>query len=792
MRASASTVARDLRLRLLTLTALAALLTAAFVSLTPAQAQTPPEDLAIALSLAGDAGEVAPGSTIQVRLELSYGGARRAAGLSVSGGALSASDGYRWANGDGSVPIPSQQPGAVDRSTAAIAPRGATGQALATGDARGRFHASAWDGRTLAARILPTTGVDPQIVIYDTSTSPATYRASVANPIADRNGSADRFGTGHNDVLSPDLAALAVWQENADTAWLFVGAEAARDEGLEEIGALYIYELSYAANGALSIGEPHTLQPPANEYSNRVSGSAARYGSNVAISADGSTLVVGARRMNHVGALYVYTRPSAGWSALDYASGVKVTPVAVPSWGAAETRPFDPAVAAECNTYCRRVTANVTGPLPDTHPIEGARFGVGKLGISADGATIAVGAHAKVYPDDTPAGRFSGGAQRGEVFIFTAPAGGWGNTRAVSGTEIWAGEDASAFNPALHYSPGPNRRVTAPTARLRPSPWAGAAAENFGSAVDISADGSVVAVASGTPRPLNTNEPIDSSAAYIFERRGRVWSDGTAPTAKFTLDAAARSWGAWGMELNAAGDTLLIGQRIWGYGQGRTIVIERAAGGWADVSAGLGDNGGLPPTSSLGQIALPFRDSNSTNEFGAPLYQLNGGGLAISATGHQFAYDHPGEIWLYRNADDRCVTTAGSDDDGSATVCAISFDNGRITIPADAGGSFTISAELTVGGQTLSDKLTVSVAAAAAEDDPAAALSSRAPNAFSTWQGQGSTTAAALQEALGGAVSAILLWQDGRWTAYGLADGNEIPGSTDFTIRPNATLWLGG
>ena len=795
MRLSASVAALVFRLRLVALVALAGVVCAALVSLAPAGAQGPPDDLALALRLAGEGGEVEPGATIQVRAELRHGGGRVGGGIGVSRGELSVSGSYRWGNGRSSVAIPIQQVGVggdgVDQASDALLARDAEGRVLTVEDeVRGRLQAAAWDGRTLAARVLPTGGVTPQILIYDTSTTPATYRATVRNPgLPERHGSADRFGSGHNDVISPDIAAVAVWQEDADTAWLFVGAEATRDGGTEEIGALHIYELRYAANGALTVGDPTTLQPPASEYSNRASGNAARYGSNVAVSADGSTLVVGARRMNHVGALYVYDRPSGGWDALTYARGVKVTPVAVPSWGTADARPFDATSAADCDAWCRSVTANATGPLPDNHAMEGTRFGVGKLGISADGSTIAVGALAKIYPDDTPAGRFSGGVQRGEVFIFTEPSGGWANAPAVSGTEIAAGENASAFDPSVNYSPGPTRRVTAPTATLRPSRWAGAAAENFGSAVDISADGAVVAVTSGTPRPTNTHEPVDNAAAYIFQRSGRAWTNTSAPTAKFTLDPADRFWGAWGMDLNNAGDTLLIGQRVWNGNRGRALVFTRSAGGWADIASGLGDRSVVPATPSGWQLTLPVSGASSAGEFGAPLYQLNGNGLAISATGHQYGYDRAGEIWIYESTDDRCATAIG--EESTTTTCEVVIDDGRIRIPASApGGSFTITAQLTANGRVLRDTLTVTVAGGAPAADLAASLSSPAADALSTWQGEQATTASALLAALGGDVRAILVLQGSRWVAYGRVNGGEIPGSVDAAVPPGARLWL--
>ncbi len=73
---------------------------------------------------------------------------------------------------------------------------------------------------------------------------------------------------------------------------------------------------------------------------------------------------------------------------------------------------------------------------------------------------------------------------------------------------------------------------------------------------------------------------------------------------------------------------------------------------------------------------------------------------------------------------------------------------------------------------------------------PAGWLSHTRPNEYSAWLGEQEITASELLASLE-KLQAILLWRDNAWTRYGVAAGQEIPGSMDFQIRLGDVLWLG-
>ena len=731
------------RAALVALGSLAALLAAAVFALTPAGAQSPDDDpsgFAFNISLAEDSDNIVPpGGAMTVAATVTYSGAPPNARdaradekytVSVSEGSLQIAGGQRWEDrGRTGRTIADLDFGGgegVDEWSDGLVPVDTNGNALPN-SVLGGFHASAWDGRTMVTRVVPAND-QPSVQIYDTSTNPPTFKAQLQDP-SSRSGWHERFGTGRDDGLSPNVNPVAVWHETPSVAWLFIGSEGYNDEGSGSNrlgGGVHIYKLTYDDDGELTVGtsatDPaKTLAPPRTETTNRRDGGTpsnsgnrrALYGSSLAISADGSTLAVVAKQINHVGALYVYTRPSSGdWDDITYAEGVKVTPVVVPSWGTGASRPFTPGADSTCNAYCRLVTAH---ERREGRPSSGAtadyantQFGVGQIGISADGSVIVVGAPAKQYANDTAANEFSGGVDNGEVYVFEAPAGGWSSAEDVttSRTPIASNAAAASFDPANNYSPGPNKRIEAPTATLRPRAMYtsdAAEAENFGMAVDVSADGSTIVVSSGIPRTTSVGtagggEAVNNDpAVYIFERSGSGWSSTTSPTAKYTI-GDNRRWAAWGLQISAEGDTVIFGQTpYWSPNRGRAVVLKEDSG-WPSFDFTI-RAGEFPRTATHYEIRQPFVNDPAypaqSEWFGVPLYDLQGNRLAISATGHTNRNNHPGKVWIFESNIGGCTTRLL---DGVRTnTCQLDVGNGRIVIPPGTPeGTFTISGSMKI------------------------------------------------------------------------------------------------
>ncbi len=96
----------------------------------------------------------------------------------------------------------------------------------------------------------------------------------------------------------------------------------------------------------------------------------------------------------------------------------------------------------------------------------------------------------------------------------------------------------------------------------------------------------------------------------------------------------------------------------------------------------------------------------------------------------------------------------------------------------------------TAGNVRLITTAEVAPAEPAAPANPADSLSRKMPNDYSSWLGEGTTTASALLDGLGDGFSAILLWYNGAWLRYGVVDGRPVPGQSNFEVRPGAILWL--
>ena len=119
--------------------------------------------------------------------------------------------------------------------------------------------------------------------------------------------------------------------------------------------------------------------------------------------------------------------------------------------------------------------------------------------------------------------------------------------------------------------------------------------------------------------------------------------------------------------------------------------------------------------------------------------------------------------------------------DGQASVTYEVISAGRASVRVSAGEA---------GEVRLITTTAPTPAAPPAPTNPADSLSPRMPNEYTTWLGAGTTTASALLDGLGEGFSSILLWHEGKWLRYGIADGQLIPNSINFQVTPGAILWL--
>ncbi len=707
------------------LLALGALLGGALLTLGPAGAQEPgePAGLRLTLELVEDSDNVVQaGQTIEVRSQVRFEASGRT--LSLSAGELRISGALNWEAQIGSrLPLPTNETLSSTSFPVLISDDDITGQLNPSTPlpAGSSLRLLAYDGDTIAARAFgrDQTRYNDQtdehpIYVFKASTGEQLARI-IDLPRASHRSCRFDLGnsgcpTGRNHRWSWGRAnddntgsAVAVWQQDDDTAWMFVGwpragAYTADGYNRNDMGALVIFEIDYSAD-PVTVIERHRIRVPSMAelrsrgnpglYASEIP-DLAYYGVSVAVSADGSTLAVGAHRMHDVGAVYVYTRPTGGWRASfgGWNGAVRVSPVVIPPWGdVASERPFEPQAASTCDAYCRSVSSFM-GDVDDDSTTAHALFGY-YLALSADGSVLAVSAPEKRFSSTRAAGsgQFRGGRSRpkhGEVFVFTAPTGGWSATPnyKTGRTELGYSADASSFSQSSHYNSGPNKRVQAPAWSFS-FDWSSNRAYHLGERLALSPDGTTLAASDRINDAVNIFQ-VDSPSD---------WASGpTAPSAQITgVDDGGR-WGGFGFSRDNA--RLALGDPTYSTNQGRVLFFSRLFdGSWIDADASSA-------------TALLGPNARAQARYGRALaWNLNGDLLAVSATeGPQpSAWNSsdnvgPGRIWT-QSSPIACPIESRTEggETTETVVCGLDLGDTSIVIPPGArDGTFTISGTATV------------------------------------------------------------------------------------------------
>ncbi len=299
------------------------------------------------------------------------------------------------------------------------------------------------------------------------------------------------------------------------------------------------------------------------------------FGSSVAISSDGSTVVVGASGVSGgTGAAYVFVRPGGGWA-----------------------------------------DAHETAELTASDGVARDRFG-SSVAASSNGSTIAVGA------DEAHHSGNSNGP--GAVYVFTSPNGWSSSTQAAKltasdgaaydglgagvgvsgdGTMVVAGAPNNGFNTVTQTYGAGAAYVFATT-----NGWAshsqtklttGGSGDQMGASVSTSSDGSAVAV--GAPQGLTTT---GHGVAYVFVQSSGNWSGPVTLTAS---DGANGDELGDSIAISGDGSTLVAGAPGAAAGAGaayvfikQTVILNmvistiwKSYNGGAKLTASDGDAGGL-------------------------------------------------------------------------------------------------------------------------------------------------------------------------------------------------------
>ena len=349
----------------------------------------------------------------------------------------------------------------------------------------------------------------------------------------------DQFGFAL--ALSADGSTLAIGADGEGSVATGLGGNEA-DNSAPASGAVYLFARQ---GGAWS-------QSDYVKASNTVAGD--RFGRSLALSADGRRLAVGALNQGNGGAAYVFERNATGWvqTALLKASNEDVN-----DWfGHALALSADGATLAVAAREEASAASGVNGDQSDdstaaagavyvfarsdmgvwsqeayvkaSNPGSLDRFGHA-LAISADGATLAVGA----FGEDSAAAGIDGDQaseaanSSGAAYVFVRDAAAWVQQAYLKASNTGA-------------------------------------SDSFGLALALSADGRALAVGayneSGNARTVNgaqdNDQASESGAVYLFTRDGSSWAQRAYVKAP---DNRARDHFGQSVSLSADGSTLLVG-----------------------------------------------------------------------------------------------------------------------------------------------------------------------------------------------------------------------------------------
>lgn len=678
------------------LAAAALLALAAALALAPHSSATPPDDLELILSLSNDADNVVPpDSTINVAASLRHSGIGE--NIEIDGGTLRTAGNYEFEGaGRARVSIAEQQVGAAPWR----------GSGAAFGDRFGAFGGAILDGDTFFIKSLKgefAHGIwftsDGKFYVYDV---PSRTEVAIVDPPAGASGNA--WGRG-----------FAAYMEDADTGWIFVGSYkdtvtvagaqcgafrrnaqnrrywANLGTQCEETGRLYIYKYDKSASDPddWTVELAATITPSAADASYRETATRAAktsmFGIDVKLSDDGETLVVGSPRMDIIGAMLVFSKPSStgSWGDLTYANGVKLSPTTVPAEQTIELG----STAAKIKSY---------GGHRWSTGRDGSAFGE-QVQISGDGSVIASGTFKKRHNDNNQlySTNCSGDClDVGEVTVFVRPSGGWAAD-------------------------------TSPNARLFVTPEVNQ--QRLGQYLAISHDGATIA-ASAAQRPQPT--PDWPGKVFLWNRPSGGWT-ADITGAHATLTAAdgrnGDQFGHIGTDFNHDGSRLVVSNHKY-------QDADRAASdtGSENSNAGFfgrawlfsGTNGAWTSATTAAAAEIVSPQPRAAAFFGVARFAEDGRKVIVgqaedsSAAGIETG---PGAVWLF-DEDLTPLTFAGStcevdsgilldDSVDDINTCPLNLpDQTQIVIPAGTpDGAITLSGAVTVDGQTYRGTLSVRV-----------------------------------------------------------------------------------
>jgi len=295
------------------------------------------------------------------------------------------------------------------------------------------------------------------------------------------------------------------------------------------------------------------------------------FGESLALSRDGSTLVVGAQEANvglnsAQGAAYVFVKPGGSWTTttesakLTESAGDALdesgTPVSVSNDGStitffgADKQNGAPSGDGAVYIFVRPSggwSGSITESaiLTDPDPQYEAYLGIGSA-ISGDGNTIAAASFQATV---------NGNAHEGRVYVFLKPSGGWVSSAAPAAV-LTASDDSVN--------------------------------DNLGRFLVVSNDGSTVVAAKGSS---TLGGAAGGGTVYVFQEPTGGWTGVSTEAAQLSASSGGQFPDSFGISLalSTDGNRLVVGENFATVGpnceQGDAYVFVRPAGGWVSNAA---------------------------------------------------------------------------------------------------------------------------------------------------------------------------------------------------------------
>jgi hypothetical protein len=349
---------------------------------------------------------------------------------------------------------------------------------------------------------------------------------------------------------------------------------------------------------------PHDIQP---------GGSGSQFGDAVAISNDGNTALIGAQIDNGgKGAAWVFTRSNGTWTQL----GLKlIAPVSEEpgdsDFGASVALSADGSTAliggdldssqtGAAWVFVRSGSTYIDQKKLTPNGATGSSVLFGhSVALSANGNTALIGG-----PDDQGLG--GAGNSGGAVWVFTRSGTSWGTGTKISPTTGPANNNSSHFGTAVALSPDGTIALTGgpgdgpgtgavweytgsgstwtPVQRLVPNDEA--SPSGFGSSIAISGDSNTAVIGD-----VNDNNST-GGAAWVFTRSGTTWSQQGQKLVPSNASGPNAQIGS-AVAISGDGNTILIGASNDSNMIGAAWLYTRSAGVWTQQQrlSGSGETG---------------------------------------------------------------------------------------------------------------------------------------------------------------------------------------------------------